>query len=470
MVDARGISIVNAPTIEWLCSVLDADIPNVSRDAPLNPISIDTRTLEPGDTFWSLKSNRDGHDFVKEAFRRGARAAVVNIEWKRTQAAESFAGRLIGVGDTMSALAKAGKAWRESCSFPVIGITGSNGKTSTKDLIVRLLSIRHRTGGTRRNLNNQLGVPLTLLALPRDLDAAVIEMGASFPGEIGILCELCRPTHGLVTSISGAHLEGFGNLESVAETKGQLYDFVAKTGKAFVPTDDELCVLQSAECYTKVGYAFHAPPSSWKGKFSGGSSLTFDGMGRGKFIFQNQTITMATPGRAPALTTLAGLTVAQEFDVSLAECAEVIARHSGTRGRLDVVHAGEIVVLDDSYNANPASMRAALDTLTLIQAKRRVAILGDMCELGDFAEAEHRKLGDAVAGAGITTAIFIGELSHLAAQQARAAGVAAHWFRDVGECDAALAGIIVSGDAVLVKASRALALETVVEKLKRVFA
>jgi len=470
MVEARGIPVVNAPTIGWLCFTLDVKAPDISPDALLNPISIDTRTLEPGDIFWALNSSRDGHHFVEDAFRRGARAAIVSSEWKRTQAAKSFAGRLIGVGDTTEALSKAARAWRESCSFPVIGITGSNGKTSTKDLVIRLLSIRYRTGGTRGNLNNQLGIPLTLLALTRDLEVAVLEMGASFPGEIGMLCELCQPSQGLVTSISGAHLEGFGDLKTVAETKGQLYDFVAETGTAYVPTDDELCAWQSAECRTKVGYAFRSPPASWSGKFFGGSSMKFDAMGRSQFIFQNQIISAATPGRAAALCALAGLAVAQEFNLPLTQCAEVIASHAGTRGRLDIIRTGEIIVLDDTYNANPASMRAALDTLALLQARRRIAILGDMCELGEFAEEEHRRLGDAVVNARISTVIFVGELSYLAAQQARESGAAVHWFRDSGDCVSALSKLIISGDAVLVKASRALALEHVVEKLKQVFA
>ncbi|MDD5087781.1 MAG: UDP-N-acetylmuramoyl-tripeptide--D-alanyl-D-alanine ligase [bacterium] len=461
---------MNTPSIGWLCDTLNADAPEVSLATPLNPISIDTRTLVPGDTFWALKSNRDGHDFVPEAFRHGAQAAIVDAAWKRSAAVASFRDRLIGIADATAALAVAAKAWRETCSFPILGITGSNGKTSTKELILRLLSVRFRTGGTRGNLNNHLGVPLTLLALSRDLDAAVVEMGASFPGEIGMLCDWCRPTLGLVTSISGAHLEGFGTLETVAETKGQLYDFVAESGTAFVPTDDALCVHESSDCRKKIGYGFQPPPSHWMGTHYRGGPPTFDSMGRGEFVFQDQSIVVATPGRAAALTALAGLTAACEWGIPTGDAARIISEPSSTRGRLTVVKAGSIVILDDSYNANPASMKAALDTLTLVQAQRRVAILGDMCELGASAEDEHRRLGDDVARAGIREAIFIGDLSRIAANQASAAGVSTQWFRDAGGCETALPKLIFAGDAVLIKASRALALERIVETLKQVFA
>ena len=189
------------------------------RKTELGPISIDTRTLARGDTFWALKGERDGHDFVTDAFAKGAKAAVVNQSWLNVARAPAIREKLITVADTKFALTEAGRAWRAALNCPVIGITGTNGKTSTKDLILKLLSLRYAATGTQGNLNNEIGVPLTLLAVPGESQVLVVEMGASHVGEVADLCRISRPTHGLVTSIGKAHLAGFGDLEGVVKTK-----------------------------------------------------------------------------------------------------------------------------------------------------------------------------------------------------------------------------------------------------------
>jgi UDP-N-acetylmuramoyl-tripeptide--D-alanyl-D-alanine ligase len=457
---------VTLPTVGWLCETLQASLPALDPETDLAPLSIDTRTLKPGSVFWALKAHGDGHEFVGDAFARGAKAAVVHETWKASAAAV-IRERLIGVQDTGRDLKQAARAWRESFTFPVIGVTGTNGKTSTKDLIRRALSVSASAAGTEGNLNNEIGVPLTLLGTRMDSGFAVIEMGASHRGDIRVLCDICRPTHGLVTSIAKAHLEGFGNIETVARTKGELYDFVADNGVAFVPTDDERCRTVSAACRRRIGYGFHPPAAGWGAEFHGASNVTFDARGCARFDFETVPVRLSVPGRPAALAALAALTVARHFGIPPSDCADAIGQWKGISGRASVESVGNILLLDDSYNANPDSMRAALETLSLVSAKRKVAVLGDMNELGATAEDEHRGLARQLPKYGIALVLFVGRYAALFTAAAQESGVESRAFADCEDVAGSLNSLLRPGDAVLVKASRAVHLERVVEQLKK---
>jgi UDP-N-acetylmuramoyl-tripeptide--D-alanyl-D-alanine ligase len=371
------------------------------------------------------------------------------------------------VKDTREALTKAGDAWRNKLHYPVLGITGTNGKTSTKDLILRLLALKYRAAGTRGNLNNELGVPLTLLEMTTDQEIAVIEMGASHAGEIADLCKISRPTHGLVTSIGRAHLEGFGSLDALARTKGELYEAVAVHGVAFVPTDDELCRREASENGRKIGYGFQSRPADWNGEFHHGTDLLYDDNGCAHFQFEETTIRLGIPGVPAAITALAALSVAAHFRISAEDCHDAIAAWSGVPGRTAILNIGGITIIDDSYNANPSSMLAALDTLSVLKGKRHIAILGDMNELGEFAEEEHRRLGEVVTKYRLDHIIFVGALSETAAQAAVKSGSNAQHFENYEALEPHLKQFIQLDDVVLVKASRGVKLERAVEHLKR---
>jgi UDP-N-acetylmuramoyl-tripeptide--D-alanyl-D-alanine ligase len=446
--------------------MFDTESLTLDPNTPLGPISIDSRALKPDDTFWAVQGTRDGHEFVFDAFAKGAKLAVVNRAWWERNSADVRKYPMVVVGDTRATLSEAGKAWRERFTFPVIGITGTNGKTSTKDLILKLLSLRFTPGGTKGNLNNDLGVPLTLLDIPLDCDIAVIEMGANHLGEISQLCKVSQPTHGLVTSIGKAHLEGFGSLEALAHTKGELYDAVADSGVAFVPTDDELCRREAELNPQKIGYGFQPRPNEWTGEFHQGKGLHFDEQGRALFRFDDVEIRLGLPGRPAAIAALSALTVASHFWISPKACQAEIESWTGLRGRVDIFTAGGVTIMDDSYNANPPSMIAALETLSHLQGKRRVAVLGDMNELGEYAEEEHRKLGEAVSGFKIDQAIFVGPVSKIAAQAASKGGVSTAHFANYELLEPHLKHLIQNGDVVLVKASRGMKLERVVDYLK----
>jgi UDP-N-acetylmuramoyl-tripeptide--D-alanyl-D-alanine ligase len=313
-------------------------------------------------------------------------------------------------------------------------------------------------------------VPLTLLGTPSNCSVAVIEMGASHPGEIAELCRLAKPDHGLVTSIGRAHLEGFGNIEVIAQTKGALYEYVARIGTAFVPTDDALCRQVSAANPRRIGYGFEARPADWSAEFVRGEKLTFDSAGCAHFQYEGTEIAMTLPGRPAALSALAALTVARMLGISAADCRETIQDWRGVNGRSGIIRLAGITLMDDSYNANPMSMRAALETLSFLPASRHVAILGDMNELGAAADGEHRSLGRDAAKSGLTLAMFVGRFAEIAAAECRAAGTEARSFADFEACDAEMAALIHEGDAVLVKGSRSMRLERAVQKLNMRFA
>jgi UDP-N-acetylmuramoyl-tripeptide--D-alanyl-D-alanine ligase len=455
---------VNAPTIGWLCHTLNADAPGLPLETLLLPISIDSRTLQSGDTFWALHATRDGHDFVSDALLRGAKCAVVNREWKNASPA-NIRTRLIAVGDTRADLTSAASAWRKTLTKSILGITGSNGKTSTKELVLNCLARKWKAAGTRGNLNNEIGVPLTLLSIARDDEVAVIEMGASHPGDIAYLCRIAEPTHALVTSIGRAHLEGFGTLENVARTKGELYDFVAESGIAFVPADDEWCRAAAAHCRRMIGYGFKQMSPSAERHFSG-DNLTFDGFGCAHFDFEHVPIRTGIPGRPAALAALAALAVARTFDVPAEDCASAIDNWQAIPGRANVIALDHLLLMDDSYNANPASMKSALETLGLLRGTHHAAILGDMAELGDSAEEEHRKLGSELATCNLSGVALIGPLMQIAAREAERNGLAATHFATVEEFIDGLRKFLQNADAVLVKGSRAMRMERVVDAIK----
>lgn len=460
---------MNLPTIGWLCKALQTSLPTaLDHSEELGAISIDSRTLQPGNVFWALAAHRNGHDYVGDAFAKGAKAAVVRKEWQESAAAV-VRNRLIGVENTNHDLQKAARAWRETLECPVIGITGTNGKTSTKDLIRRLLSLKAKTAGTEGNFNNEIGVPLTVLSVSRDSEFAVIEMGASHHGDIRFLCEIAKPTHGLVTSIGKAHLEGFGSLEALTGTKGELYDFVSESGVAFVPTDDKLCREESAVCRHRIGFGFQFPVAGWNSELYSGANLRFDDHGCGRFVFEGVDIRLSIPGRPAALSALAALTAARHFGISPTECRDTVLHWNGVHGRTSVEVVGAILLMDDSYNANPDSMRAALETLSMLRGSRKTVVLGDMNELGDTAANEHRELARQLPNFGITYAIFVGKFAGLAVDEAKVHGVQAQAFASGDELVGELASLIRSGDTVLVKGSRSNQLERIVDQLKRLF-
>jgi UDP-N-acetylmuramoyl-tripeptide--D-alanyl-D-alanine ligase len=441
-------------------------------DAVVSSYSIDTRTLAPGALFVALRAERDGHDFVGDALDRGAVGALVS------RAVEGIG--LVLVDDTAVALTALGRAARDRLDgVPVVGITGSTGKTSTKDLTAAALAPAGPVGASPVSFNNEIGVPLTLLSSPPGAVAVVAEMGARGAGHIATLCAVAHPTVGVITNIGMAHAEFFGSREDVALAKGELVEALPADGHALLCADDDMTPGLRA----RTGAAVLTVGAS-DGADVRVSSVRLDDELRPAFHLDTpwgpaDVAPLPVRGAHQAGNAAFAVAVAGVVGVSVADAVAGLAGAVGSPLRMDLRRSpAGLVVLNDSYNANPTSMAAAVDALAgLAGAARRFAVLGRMAELGPHADAEHHRLGKLVAAAGVETLVVVagasqpgapGEtFSELAAlaEGARENGVEAVVVEGPEKAVDVLTPRLRPGDAVLVKASRVAGLERVAAAL-----
>lgn len=427
----------------------------VGNDAAFTGVSTDTRTLKAGALFVALTGpNFDGHEFVAAAKEHGASGALVS----RVVASEI---PQIVVADPLDALSTFAREWRRQFQIPVIGVTGSNGKTTTKELIGSILTRLGATLITRGNLNNHIGVPLTLLELNATHRYAVIEMGANHQREIAHLSSIAEPVIGIVTNAGAAHLEGFGGLEGVAAGKGELFRALPANGVAIINADDKYAHYwrDSRNCDRVYTFGFEQPADfmAHKVRESGdanGFRIEFD---------------LVTPlGTQAAVLNLGGLhnlrnalgaaAVAAAAGANLDEIVAGLAAMKPVSGRLELKAAiNGAFLVDDSYNANPSSLKAGLDAFRNFGGARWL-VLGQMNELGDSADELHAEVGRYARQAGIARMLAIGDRTKHAVS---AFGKDAKWFDSIESLIADLRGSLTSGTAVLIKGSRSNRLERV---------
>jgi UDP-N-acetylmuramoyl-tripeptide--D-alanyl-D-alanine ligase len=394
-------------------------------------VQIDSRRIEEGDLFVAVGP---GRDFVKHAFARGAAAALLPE-------------------DAFAALAAIGGAVRDRSSARVVGITGSTGKTSTKDILAALCARHARTVASEASFNNELGVPLTLCRLEPDTEVCIVEMGMRGLGQIAELSRIARPDVAVITKVGPVHLELLGTLENVARSKAEIVDALPPGGIAIVP--DDAPELEPFLRRDEVEVRRFGQPRSWDADERGA---------RGTFEVGDRTVTVAVnlAARHQARNVLAALHAADALGLPLADC-ELEVTLSRWRGEEHELAGGGLLV-NDSYNANPLSMRAALEHLAdRAGARRRIAVLGDMAELGPDAPEFHREIGRAAAELGVAELVAVGELARGYVEGAE--GVPAHWAATAEEAVELVRTVLRPGDAVLVKASRAVGLEAVAENL-----
>ena len=444
----------------------DLTVRDVPADAPareaflragVGGFSIDTRTLEPGDLFVPLRGgNSDGHAFLAEAFRRGAAAALCDRAHHAAIAGRE-PGPLIVVEDVTAALQRMARKHRERWHGLMLCVTGSAGKTTTKDLVAAVLAAATPTLKTEGNLNNHWGVPLTLLRLKPEHKCAVVELAMNHAGEIAALAALAAPAMAVITNAGAAHLEGLGSLEAIAREKASLA-FALKPGDvAFVGADSPrlITALAGAKCrLVRYGLAAGADvrPKRLEPLGPDGSRFEVEGFPK---------VHLRLVGSHQVANALAALAVARELRLDPAATVAAIEAARPGKGRMQIQHARGSTLLVDCYNANPDSMRAALETLAQWPgAGRRIALLGDMLELGGTAAALHREIGAAVRGAELWV---VGV--HAAEYAAGARGIEVRRFGDVREAGAALTSALGPGVMVLLKASRGAALERALEGL-----
>ena len=423
----------------------------------------DTRNVAPGALFVALRGARfDGHDFVAQAAAAGAIGAVVNADRAATLSGDR--PRLV-VADTARALMDLGAGYRRQAGFTVIGVTGSAGKTTVKDLIATLVGTTHATARTRGNWNNEIGLPLSLLAMPESTRVAVVELGISHPGDMAPLCRVARPDWGVITTIGPVHLEFFGDIEAIAREKGELLRALPATGTAVFSRD-----LAQAGLLRRLA---RGPVLTTSLREDADYALA-GGDGGGCVVRERTTgetfrFRAPLPGEHNRHNLLLAIAVARGFGVSWTAIGEGLDAFVPPPMRWECREHGGVTVINDAYNANPLAMRAALQTFREQALRgRKWLVLGDMLELGPTARDEHLSLGRWVGGADWAGLVVVGELGALIADGAAESGLADDRIircRTTEAAGRALLDRLQPGDGVLIKASRGKHLEDVAERL-----
>jgi UDP-N-acetylmuramoyl-tripeptide--D-alanyl-D-alanine ligase len=420
--------------------------------------SIDSRTIAQGDLFFAIKGEQhDGHKFVHEVLEKGAAAAVVS------EGVPSVGGPLLVVSDAIEALQRIARWARTQWSAPVVAITGSAGKTTTKDITAELLGLRFRVAKTAGNFNNHIGLPLTILRTQANAEIGVFELGMNHAGEIRHLADICKPQVGVVTNVGYAHIEAFSGIEGVAAAKRELIEALPPTGTAILNADDErVARFGERHCGRTITYGFSTTADIRATDLEMGS-------GAMSFVVHGVRFESQLKGRHSVLNILAGIAVANAFGISLGDLVEPIANFQPGKMRGERKVWNNIVILDDSYNANPEAMLAMIDVLRKEPAQRRISVLGEMLELGRMAESLHRQLGSHLAQAGVDVVVGVHGASQFLVEEARKAGVpkdSAFFFEDPEGAGTFLRGFVRPGDAVLFKGSRGTHVERALAAMK----
>ncbi|MFY9175281.1 MAG: UDP-N-acetylmuramoyl-tripeptide--D-alanyl-D-alanine ligase [Peptococcia bacterium] len=434
--------------------------------------SIDTRTLKPGQLFFAFKGEKtDGHAYLSEAQRLGAVAAVVSYIPPDFQQGDF---PLFLVADVEKALQQLAELQRSFFQGPLIAITGSTGKTTTKDMLTAILSEKGEVLSTQGNYNNELGLPLTLLSLEEKHWAMVTEMGMDALGEIDRLGEIAKPTHGIITNIGHSHQEILGSQERIAQAKAELFPHVSPTGGMVLNKQDEALLnpwLPELRCPVKW-VACSAPADIWVGEVwtnKGNYGYTFQICTEGEEV----SITLNIPGRHNIINSLSAVGIARQLGLSWEEIRRGLSKIQLTPMRLEIIHLEEqkLTVINDAYNANPASMASALEVLQTVAGKgRKIAVLGDMYELGDFEVQGHLEVGKKAVDVQLDYLFTVGKLARYIAEGAITAGFPES---GIGLCQnnqealSYLKKALQPGDVILIKGSRGVKMEEIVTDLAR---
>ena len=413
-------------------------------------ISTDTRTLTPGSLFVALAGDRfDGHEFLASAASAGARAAVVRLNTAAVPGLE-----LIEVPDTLRAYGMLARSRRRSIAGPVVAITGTNGKTSTKELVAAALRTRWRTHATRANLNNLVGVPQTILEAPEDTEALVVEAGASLPGEIARYRSIIEPSIAIVTNTSAGHVEGFGSLEGVIAEKLEL---VRDVGVVFVGTNPPSLADRSRA----LGAGRVATVGLTKADIVP-HSVAVGGDGRPTVNVDGRSFTLPLLGTHQAGNSLFAWAVARELGLDLDECARALGKVKLPGGRGEVIQQGRLTIVNDSYNANPASFRTVVDIARSMRGDRRlVFVAGTMRELGEASDREHHLIAEALVALKPDLLAVVGEFVRAVAPWASMLGDSLISAEDAPSLAPLLAGRLEGDELIVLKASRGVALERI---------
>ncbi len=421
----------------------DIDMP------PVTGISIDSRNVKPGDIFWALRGDQtDGHLYINQAESSGA--AYIVIEKEVDSSLPSMK-----VASTFDFLNDLANEFRTQFNCPLFAITGSNGKTTTKELLTHVLSANNKVEATKGNYNSTTGVPLSLLEFDTSAEFVIMEMGASEPGEIESICDVVKPDMGLITNVYGAHLEFFGSVEEVAKTKQAVFSTLPETGTAFLNMDDPYVSNMSVYC-NRVGFAFNSPAdynAVWEVKKS------YD-----LLSINDMEIKLPVPSETLGKNALAVFAAASEIGMSPEKIRQQIETFSTPEGRGNVLNISGVTIINDSYNANLESAKSGIHNLSTTESEgRKVVVLGDMFELGEEELEIHKKLGEFISREKIDAVFLTGsrmEVTHNAISNRK---IYFEHFTNKQNLTDALNQYIQSGDILYIKGSRGMQMETIIE-------
>jgi UDP-N-acetylmuramoyl-tripeptide--D-alanyl-D-alanine ligase len=462
--------------LKFVAEACTGEILRGTGEALVSGVCTDSRHAKPGDVFFAIKGERfDGHEFLNDVAAKGVTAVVVARASR--PCGETLTGKMpvllpdcavLVVDDVRVAFGKLAAAYRKEFSIPVIAVSGSNGKTTTKELLAAVLNRKFSTLRSEASFNNDIGVPATLLRLEKTHQVAVLEAGTNHPGELAPLVKMIQPQFGVLTNIGREHLEFFGDLAGVTQEEGWLAELLPADGMLFVHGDNEWTEQIVARTQAKIVRVGLGEKNDWRAK-----KIRVD---KGGVTFQAETpqtelngeYRVNLLGRHQVFNALLALAVGAELGLSASELRDGLASCPPPKMRLQFWEANGVRVLDDAYNANADSTIAALQTLCDLPLQgRRVAVLGDMGELGAHSEAAHEEVGRRAAELGVGQLFTVGKLSATTAKAARAAGLGrVIEFADVEAAVVAVKNFLKPGDVVLLKASRASRLERIAETLK----
>ncbi len=438
--------------------------------AAITGFSIDSRSLKPGDVFVALRAERDGHDFVGDAFAKGAAAALVMSSYRRG----SNDGALLRAACPISTLEAVGLAARRRSQARIVAVTGSAGKTGTKEMLRLSLAEAGATHASEKSYNNHWGVPLTLAHMPREARFGVFEIGMNHPGEITPLARMVRPHVAVITTVEPVHLQYFGSVEAIAEAKAEILLGLEPAGTAVLPHDNAHFALLSERAravganVVSFGTAEAADVRCIQANVDAKGSSVIAGIGSQRIPYR-----IGAPGEHYVRNSLAVLAAVRALGGDAMRCLPALVRVAAPAGRgaravLEVPGGGRMLLIDESYNANPASVRAALAALAIVPREefpRRIVVLGDMLELGEAAADLHRGLGDAVEAAGVDLVLACGPMMQRLYDRLAPAQRGA-WAPSSAQLEPALLQAVRAGDAVMVKGSLATRMAPLVEALR----
>jgi UDP-N-acetylmuramoyl-tripeptide--D-alanyl-D-alanine ligase len=457
---------MEACTLQFVARACAGKQLNGLPDTQVRRVCTDSRQVKAGDLYFALRGGRfDGHDFLRAAAEKGAGAVVAE---HRSAPADWSGCAMIAVEDTRKALGQLAAEYRKGFVLPVVAVGGSNGKTTTKDLIASVLRQERVTLWSEASFNNDVGVPLTLLRLEKSHQAAVLEVGTNHPGELQPLVGMVQPNYGIITCFGREHLEFFDDMAGVAREEGWLAEMLPAGGKLFVNGDDQWTSHAAERTRAQVVRVGFGEACDWRARAVrlGGGGATFQV--ESPVVAYSGEYRIHLLGRHQVVNALFAIAIGMELGLGRAAVARGLAECRPPKMRLELWEFNGVWLLDDAYNANADSMVMALQTLRDLPCKgRRVAVLGDMAELGAHSESAHAEVGRRVAELGVGQLFAVGKMAPVMARAAREAGLNRVFeFADMETAAAAVKSFVKAGDVVLLKASRATRIERIADLLR----